>query len=321
MPVGDLVAWTDQTAGLATRMNKCTVISGSGTYLATLDKNQFKLFHCTADGDEFLKDHLYLIKGDGSAAIDLSGIELHTHESDSDGGSYIHLYQGMAESIDSFDPHNLNIADWTEVSAGSGSTLEVSDDATFADNKILKLSTGATISSGASLRIGSIEMAFSRESGFIALMKLEQTTDTASKWGFGMEGPTAADDNARKHGLIHCTSVNNNWFGRTADGDSRSDSDTGSAIDASKRFIQSICIPNVSEINTPHGTPFQNTFLDGDLILSKTNDIPINGQGQRAQFWRFALKNNTGVNKTSLLYKVRWTYMASEWWGSGELVD
>jgi len=321
MPVGDLVAWTDQTAGLATRMNKCTVISGSGTYLATLDKNQFKLFHCTADGDEFLKDHLYLIKGDGSAAIDLSGIELHTHESDSDGGSYIHLYQGMAESIDSFDPHNLNIADWTEVSSGTGNTYEITNDATFPDNKVLKLSTGATTASGASLRIGSIQMSFERESGFIALMKLDQTTDNASHWGYGMEAVTAVDDNSRKHGLIHCTSVNNNWFARTADGDSRSDSDTGDAINASKHFIQSICIPDVSEIITPHGTPFQNTFLDGNLILSKTTDIPIDGTGSRNIFWRVGLKNNTGSDKTAMLYKVRFTYMASEWWGSGDLVQ
>lgn len=323
MAIGDLTAWTDQTPGLAVRMNKAGVVSGSGTYLDNLDLKQFKLLHCTSDGGPYVKDHIYLVKGDGTGVLDIGGIADHYHSSSGDGGSSIEIEMGMAEHIHGYSSmsHNLPIADWTQTVSGTGSTTEQTSSSEFTNNKTLKLLTGSTSGSGANLQIGGFKHYYGSESGWIALLKPGQTTDIATHWGFQMETITSSDDNNRKHGIVQCTSVNGNWFARTADGDSRSDSDTGEVVTTNVITALSWHIPAPADIGQT-GSPRVNTWLDGDLALTKTNDIPTSSYGSVSNLWKFGVKNNVATNKDAYLFKLKMAYDGQgsyDWYGPSDM--
>ena len=312
MATGDLVAYNDQTPLLVSRLNKSTVISGSGAYLASLSLGQFKLLHCTSTGSGYTIDHLYLVKGDGTSAIDISGIADHTHSGSGDGGAFTEIFTGMAEHIYVY-LYQIVQTEWNNVTSGTGSVEEHDDLSGWTENTVLKLLTGTTSASTSNIKHAGFGPSWSEFSGFLAYFKLDQTTDIASRWGYYMDNLNSADTNTRRHGLAQCTSVNNNWFGNTANGSSRSESDTGTAISTSATWMKSECHPAGDSHN---GSPHQDVSIDGTLKLTKTNDIPTGSSGPNdSNLFRVSLKNNTGSSKSVWLIKLKYAYQANDWWG------
>lgn len=304
MGLGD--AWTEGTSGSVAKLNLVTIPSGTGDYINSLDKTKHKVAYVTADGSGLLANHLYV--SDGSTWLDIQTIQDHFHSHSGDGGDFTEIVIGMTEQINYHNPYHLRKADWTETVSGTGSTSEVTNDATWSNNAILKLVTGATSGSGATLQIGAVRHDFGDHSGFNMILRMTQTTDIASHWGFGMETVTAADDNVRKHGVVQCTATNGNWFGRTATGSAHSDSDTGVAVSTSETFIKSQVFPLA-------GTPNQIVAVAGTLALTKTTDIPVDGSGSRTNHFKISLKNNAAVTKDCYLIKLKEAYWSNGWWG------
>jgi len=86
MALGD--EWDETTAGSASKLNGMTVIYGTGSYLAGLDKTKHRLLVATTTNSGFTKDHLYLCSDDGTEVFDLSDVNEHTHTSSDSGGRF-----------------------------------------------------------------------------------------------------------------------------------------------------------------------------------------------------------------------------------------
>lgn len=298
-------AWGDQTIGDASRNNLTGIISGTGSYLAGLDKTQFKLLHCTSTGSGFTEDHIYLCRADGTGTDDITGVTAHTHtNSTSEGGDFIDILHSNGTLIDTGSQfiNNIDINMWTSTLSGTGTVEEHEDNGDYTDQKVLKMLTGATSGSGANLRIGGLPVKHTYESSFQAQAELSSTSNIAFKIGYTMESATGADDNIRKYGVVGCTSVNGNYFGRSADGDSRSDSDTGVAFSASGVTFSLI---GHKHEDSADGIDF---WINDTTLLNKTSDVPIDGEGGDQNLFRVGIKNNTAADKQMYLLKLRMIY-------------
>jgi hypothetical protein len=309
-------AWGDQTVGDASRLNLTGIVSGTGAYLAGLNKAQHKLLHCTSTGSGFTKDHIYLCLTDGSGTVDLGGVAggvaPHTHYDDSEGGSMGELMITAANVMVTWDTNfNIDKTYWVEAVSGTGSTEQRTDHASYTDQMVLKLLTGATSGSGANLRYSGQTIDYNPDTNLgnaqmQCVVQVSSTSSINARWGFGMENITSADDNARKFGFNLCTSVNGNWFARTANGTTRSDSDMGVAFGTS-----------VTNLTAQFdGALDQCEFYVGFANkLTKTSDIPTSGSGSGSNLFRVGVKNSTASNRDAWLLKMRLSYYSTDnWW-------
>lgn len=293
-------AWGDQTIGTASRRNLTGIISGTGTYLAGLNKSQFKLLHCTSTGSGYTKDHLYLCLTDGSGVIDITSVDSHDHTtSGSEGGDFIDVLLHNYTLIDTQYMDNIDINMWNSTITSTGSVSET-EAGWYSGSKVIKVSTGTTSGSAASLKLSSSPVNYTYEAAFQAIFQLDTSSSSiAFKLGYCQEHGASADDNVRKMGIVGCTSVNGNFFARSADGDSRSDSDMGVAFDTAVR-------QGIVHKQETGGTI--DYYIDGTLRLTKSSDVPIDGEGCDSTHFRFTVKNNTAADRTLILHKLRMTY-------------
>lgn len=314
----DVSAWTDQTGGFVSRLNKTGIISGTGTYLASLNKANFKLFHCTEDGSGYLKDHVYLVNTDQVSVTDITGIPFHSHTSDADGSDFTNIIRENTNFIDSGPLWQLRLEldDWRTITSGTGSVTEKSDHVDWAPATVFELDTGSTNGSGSNVYTTGMTPNYDQDSFFSVSFSIKQTTDCTGRLGYGMETITAADDNARKYGLAFCTSTNGNYFVRTADGDSRSESDTGIA------FTTGNALARLEFFN---GNPRVDAYIEetasyppSPSFFQKTTDIPTDNQttpdAESRKIWKMGIKNSTGVSKKIQLYKLRVGFYTDDLW-------
>ena len=304
-------AWGDQTIGTASRKNLTGIISGTGAYLAGLNKSQFKLLHCTSTGSGFIKDHIYLCLTDGSGVTDVTAIDAHTHKnSSSDGGDFFDVIQANHDLWD-YQFNNLIYDNWTEVISGTGNTGNLKTGGSANGAYQIFCDTNTTSGSGANLKYGGIPIDYSRESSFQALIIIEiNITSMAFKYGYNMENITSVDDNVRKYGFAGCTSVNGNWFAYSADGDSRSSSDMGVAWTDNLTAILAHKQESGNQIDF---------WVNEANKLEKTADVPIDGEGNHDGLYRFGVKNNSAVDRRIYLNKLRMTYHTTHaGWGTDQ---
>ncbi len=295
-------AWTDQTVADVLRMNRTGIVSGIGAYLAGLDLSQFKLLHCTSSGSGFTLDHVYLCETDGSGVIDLTSNPPHTHtNSTTDGGDYLDILLPNYTVVDVSYLDGMHVERWTGGVSGTGSVTTITSGGSFTETEILKVSTGTTSGSGAYYKLAALSTDWTYEAFFECLTVIETNISSiAFKVGMKVENPTASDDNARKMGFVGCTSVNGNFFARSADGDSRSDSDMGVTFDADS--VQSL----LAHKQESGGTI--DYYVDGGNKLTKSSDVPTSGEEDEAGHFRIGVKNNTGANRVMYLGALRMTY-------------
>ncbi len=300
-------SWDDTTVGSVSRMNKTGVISGTGAYLASLDKAAHKLFHCTSTGSGFTLDHIYLCTTDGTSVIDLGVMQSHTHIDESSGGSLDQIIQNNLGVIDSGSQFVFDIDAnyWKNSVSGTGSVTELDNVSGFTDQKILKTLTGATSGSGANYRKAGLAVGYSFHSAFQALVSVSSTSSINARWGYDMETITSADDNLRKYGFNLCTSVNGNWFLRSANGTTRSDSDMGVAFTTSTTNISAFYNSDTDEISA---------YIDFGNQLIKTSDVATSGSGVNTTVFKFGVKNSTAADKQAFLYKLRMVYRTATLW-------
>ncbi len=304
-------SWDDTTVGSVARMNKTGVISGTGAYLAGLDKTKHKLLHCTSTGSGFTLDHVYLCSTDGTSVIDISTIAPHNHTKASGSGSFMTILDNNSDVIDSGSEFMFGIDTdrWTSVVSGTGASTAVTNytnGTAYTDESVLKMSTGATSGSTANWRIAGIPVDYSEDSHFQTLVAISSTTSVNARAGFNLENTSATDDNGRKYGFNLCTSVNGNWFARSANGTTRSDSDMGIAFNTSPTNLTAVLDRDANEINY---------YVNFANLLTKTTDVPGTSSGARDNLFRFSVKNNTAADRLMHGIKLRVSYYTStEWW-------
>jgi len=310
MGLGD--EWTETTPGSVSKLNTSTVIYGTGAYLAGLDKSKHKLLVCTSTGSGFTLDHVYLCSTDGTTAIDISDINNHTHSSTAgDGGSFIDVILGGG-----YDVYDTGLLGFINLTADDSGMFRESETGTAAwstqtdgttGERYMQADTGGTTASTATCHMPiNLQMNKSRNSWFVAKHKIGTATSIAIKCGYGMEDLAAADSNTRKYGAELCTTVNNNWFAASANGTTRSSSDTGTVMTTNKRGITALCYP---------GTPKMDLYVETASVYTKTSNIPTTSaanEPSRAALFRYTIKNNTGASRLFNFYGARLTYVVDD---------
>ncbi len=310
MSLGD--EWSETNPGSASKLNLTTLTFGTGAYLAGLDKTKHKLLVCTSTGSGYTLDHTYLCKTDGTGVIDIGVMQPHEHSSDSTGGSLSEILIENSLVIDSGAQFmlDMNSGNWSSAVTGTGASTAVTNyvnGTDYSGEEVLKMSTGATSGSGANWKISGMPVDYGEgDSQFQAVVAVSSTTNINARGGFNCETITSADDNARKYGFNLCTSVNGNWFARSANGTTRSDADMGIAFDTSPTNITAHLREADDEIDY---------YVNFANKLTKTSDIPLSGSGARENLVRFGVKNNTAADRQMHAVKLRFTYYTTtEWW-------
>jgi hypothetical protein len=301
--------WDDADEFSASKANFMTVPSGSGDDIAGLDKTKFKIVVCTADGSGLLKDHVYCADAAGENWIDLTLQAAHTHTGTNDGGAIDDIFRANPTFIDTgffFMEKNggLKKAAWTETVSSTGSTA----DDTTSNEDSMKLATGATSGSGATLsKTMNWKLDFSKPSHFQFMLKMSATTALALKAGINCETATASDDNTAKYEAQLCTVTNANWNLRTASGSNKSESDLGTAFTTSQTSIRLEHFPTLS-------TPKVDMYLDSAVAFTKTSDIPTSGSAGQTNIMKFSLKNSAAADKQCFIYGCRLRFYTSSSW-------
>jgi len=306
MSLGD--AWTETTPGSPSKLNLTNVIFGTGAYLASLDKSKHKLLVCTATGSGFTLDHVYLCSTDGLSVTDLSDTNIHTHTSSTSGGDFINILFDNTEVMDTAARGFSNLtADSTglyrQSVSGTGAWSTQTDGTT--SERYLQASTGATTASTLSTHTPiNLNVDWTKNNAFSIKHKINTATSLALKTGIGMENLASADDNTRKYGGEICTTVNSNYFAASANGTTRSSSDTGIAM--------------VTDKDNLAGYFYAGIKFDLYIAASsytKTSNLPTTSstnEPSRGAIFRYTVKNNTGADRTFNFYGARIVYSVSD---------
>ena len=299
--------WSTTTEGSASKLNKMTVVSGSGTDLATLTKSEHGLWRCTATGSGFTINHLYLISADGTSAIDVSSIAEHAHTSTSTGGTLLDIYRGNPKFLDLAltKTDDLKKAQWNETIVTTGTITDTTDGTT--GERSIKLATGTTSGGAATITYPHLQIDFSKRSFFQFKAKITTLSSMALHSGVNCDLVTAADSNTIKYDAEVCTTTNNNWHLRTASGSNKSMSDTGTAATTNRVGIRIEHFPDL-------GTPEADMYIDAGTVFQKTSDIPITGASDDATLIRHSVKNSTTADRPYDVYASRLVYTVSDNW-------
>lgn len=304
----NLSAWAKTIMG-DSRLNRCTNIFNTGTYLSALDKAKFGILGCTEDGGDLnlIKDHIYVCNAAGDAVIDLSALVAHTHTAAS-GGDIVDINIANPEKIDLLMVANsfFQKANWIEAVTGTGS---IEDHTDAAGQRAIRLRPNGTSGSGSTVRYpAQAAVDFSKNSMCIYVVQFETASSLAFHGGVNADDVTAADSNTRKYNSEVCTVTNNNWFLRTADGTANSSSDTGTAFSTNKVGHKMIHLPTA-------GTPEVSLSLDGDTAFQKTSNIPIDQNSANSNIIKMSVKNSIGQDRPAKFYGGRMTFTTSATWG------
>jgi hypothetical protein len=305
MTFGIAGPWDDTTPGSESKMNFMTVISGTGDDLEALDKTQFRIVFCTANstGDSLLKDHTYAVDTDAEAFIDITTTGDHTHSGTGQGGALIDIFTAnplFADTAGAF-MFNIDVAKW----ATTGTAVNDTDGST--NEKSIKISTGASSGTEGNIRLNGLLLNFAKRSQLQFKARIGTTSSLALHSGVNADDVTVADTNTVKYNAEVCTTVNNNWFLRTASGSNKSSSDTGIAISTSRVAIRLEHYPDI-------GTPRVDMYIDANAVFQKTSDIPVSGVTGVTTLIKHSLKNSTAADRTYYVYANRLRYEILDNW-------
>jgi hypothetical protein len=297
----------DQTTFSYSKANGMTVISGTGTDLETLDKTQFRIVFCTADGGSLLKDHTYAVDTDSETFIDISTTGSHNHGGPSDGGSVIDIFSGNPTFADTgaYFMHNIDKARWVETVTSTGSTSNDNDGTS--GELSFKLLTGATSGASATLAMKGLKLNFAKRSSFQFKARIETTTSIALHSGVNADDVTAVDSSTAKYDAEVCTVTNNNWNLRSASGSNKTSSDTGIAISVNRVGIRLEHYPDI-------GIPEVDMYLDANTVFQKTSDVPVSGTTAVANLMKHSLKNSAASARNYFVYANRLRYYILDNW-------
>lgn len=299
MAIGD--EWTGADAITVAKLNQMTIISGTGAYLATLTAvENGQVVVCTSTGSGFTLNHAYV--WDTTVWVDMTNVE-HTHTDSNDGGSILGVFRTNSTFFDTNTRYTLypQKVDYIQTVSGTGA---ITDDSTSSVYSI-KLDTGGTSASGATISIPGLKVDFANESFFETSVKLGTATSLATKLGPNMETATAADDNNAKYGVESCTVSSANWLVRSATGSASSTQDTGTAMSTSEVNFKVEHYP---------GTPKVDCYVNNGTVVTKSSDVATTGASTSANIFKLSIKNSTGASRTMFCYGSRLAYYVSDTW-------
>lgn len=242
------------------------------------------------------------------AWLDLSDVDDHLHTTGaSDGGDFTGILAANGHVMDTGTSllQALHTDIWQHGASGTGISTEITDGTT--EETYFELDTQATSGSTVQKYIPiNLSLDWTEICKFAAKHQIQTATSLAIKTGIGMETLAAADNNNRKIGAEICTTVNNNWFAASANGTTRSSSDTGQAMSTSKRAIIGVFNPDVPDLDI---------YIEDTVLYTKTSNLPTNNdanQPSRGAIARYSVKNNTAASRKFNFYGMRLIYAVDD---------
>src|SRR6188474_816763 len=222
--------WTNSTPASVTRKNKTSVITVSGNDAASLDKTKFKIVALNADGTAGDTDDLLMVNAAEDSFINLRDTAEHAHTNSSTGGTVFDIFawNNTFFVLQLTKTDDLKKAQWIETVTSSG-TIEDATDGTTGERSI-RLRPNGTSGSGSTISYPHLSLDFSKRSFYETKVRIETASSLAFHTGVNCDDVTAADSNTIKYNAEVCTTTNNNWFLRSADGSNKTSSDSGIAI-------------------------------------------------------------------------------------------
>jgi len=283
-----------------------TITYGTGAYLSGLDKTKHKLVVCTATGSGFIVDHVYLANAAADTWIDLSGITAHTHLDSTTGGSVEQIFAWNNDfcTLMLSKTDDLKKAQWIETVTSTGVITDDTDGTT--GERSIKLDSGATSGATATVSYPHLKLGFGKEFLYSTKIRFGTASSLAFHSGVGADDMSAADSNTRKLQAELCTTTNNNFWLRTADGSGNTASDTGVAFSTSRVAI-----------DLEHDPVAVQSFMyvNGGTALTKSTNIPTSGATADINLIKHSIKNNTAASRTMFCYPTRLHYYISDTWG------
>ena len=233
--------WSETIVISKTKLNQMSIISGLSSYLSGLPnvKNQVHLPEDTGNGYTAYN----LSAWDGSARKNLSN-PIHNHSSSTSGGDQAQMAYGNPRVIDTNHLWMtfLDVLAW-KITADSGCSIAI-DTSTTPDS--LKITTGTTINTRAYANLDNLIVRFDDPLFFMTMVHFN-TAISSMVWNFGYEAENVGDagSGSLKALFEYCSAVNSNYFIASADGTTRTASDTGVALDTTNdRMLRFLVTPN-----------------------------------------------------------------------------
>jgi hypothetical protein len=299
--------WSTLTQASSAKKNKTSVVSGTGADLATLTKSQHVLVKCDADGGGLLNNHVYFANTAGDAFLDLSGIAAHTHSSAADGGTLFDIVRPNFKFMDTGPEYmfNSDIAKWVQT-VGLGGAVTNDTDGTTLETSV-KIDSLATSGGNATIGVRGPKLDFSKNSQFQVKLKLNNISTFAIHCGVNADDITAVDSNTQKYNAEVCTVTNNNWFLRSANGTSKTTSDTGTLATTAAVSIRIEHFPE-------QGVPDVDMYINGGTVFQKSSDVPITGTTGVTTLMKHSIKNSAAASRFALVHLNRLRYYINDTW-------
>lgn len=315
MVFGNGGPWSTTTPASVARKNLTSVMSGPGSDLAALNKAEHSLMKCTQTGSGLIVNHLYLVSADFTSLIDIAGIPVHTHTSSADGGTFVDLFRENPSFCDLrlSRPADIKKAEWIQTIALGGTAEDNVDGGT--GELSIRLRPNVTLGGASSINYPHSKIDFSKPSVFQTKVRFETASNLACHNGVNADLVTDVDSNTAKYNAEVCTVTNNNWFLRTATGTTKTTSDTGIAMTASRTAIRIEHLPTIAPAECDMYINATGTIpaVDG-TVFQKTSDIPVTGRSSDTVLIRHSIKNNTAADRPMLIYPSRLVYYISDNW-------
>lgn len=263
MGIGD--EWTSSQIVTRGKLNQMTVVSGLAAYINGLTKSKNRIYLPEDAGGGLNAYNLYAY--DGSAMRNLSNPP-HGHSGDTDGGTI--AYGGYLNSkwIDTIALFLLRarVAEYIVTNDGAGSS-SADDNTTTPDS--IKMTAGAALNGRSYNKLQGQKVDFNYQIFLACLQKIVTITNVS--WNLGCNCEWAGDtaDVIRKINWDFCTSVNGHYFIVSADGTTRTSTDTGvTVVTGQEDYLKFLFTPAVKvdwAVNTTIGI--------------KTTNVPASGNG------------------------------------------
>jgi hypothetical protein len=263
MGIGD--EWTSSQIVTRGKLNQMTVVSGLAAYINGLTKSKNRIYLPEDAGGGLNAYNLYAY--DGSVMRNLSNPP-HGHSGDTDGGTI--AYGGYLNSkwLDTIALFLIRArtAEYIVTNDGAGSST-ADDNTTTPDS--MKHTAGAVANGRSYIKLQGEKVDFNYQIYLACLVKI--TTITNVSWNMGVNCEWAGDtaDVIRKVNFDFCTSVNGNYFIVSADGTTRTSTDTGyTVVSTGDDFMKFLFTPAVKI-----------DWAIDNIIGIKTTNVPASGNG------------------------------------------
>ena len=266
------------TALSAAKLTNMGIVGGDNTYISsTLTKRKGQVVLPYDDG-ALKKFRLYGWDDVAVAWIPLT-LPSHTHIDSNDGGELVEAII-YSPNVMIYDQQYVSLGDWQANNSGTGSGVSE----TSSSNNFIWCQSGTTTTGYADIWIGGLAPSFNKVLRANFVWAISHTSNLLMRLGLGMETlSSASSDNLAKIGFEWCD-ANANYQLVSANGTTRSLTDSGVAPTTSQDGVKILNLPSLTKVEYKFA---------GGTTVNKTTNLPSTSPATNNVI-RGGIRNNNG---------------------------